>query len=457
MIALSGDHQGVAAHSVGERRTDSSPGGSLPGAGGLSAAIRELDERSVALQPGSPLGFESAVFAPLDSAVAAARVVGLGEATHGTAEFFELKHRLFRYLVEAHGHRALGYEVGFAASLDLDRYVTTGEGSLDDLLGNLSWIQANEEVRALLEWMRIHNRGLPGAERVRFIGIDSQLDMWNLELHRQLFRERFPAISADLRPGFDILGEPGRIDYRRITRDEYDRIRSVLREMAGVVLRTSGGVDHGDRSIAIHLIEALQRSHEFLYSAYQGSNDVRDGHLAANALWIAGFLGDDAPFSVWAHNSHVGADPHFYGENGPGSMGFHLTRELGRAYFRVGTAFTRGAFVALRGDWRGKDTTAPLVCRLNDDPPVDSVNAVLGRARAERFYLQLREIPQGTSLHRFLDVERPMLGVGDFFAGETGPHYRSPERIIRALEALDVIFYFANTEGIQPLESTDAP
>ncbi len=107
-----------------------------------------------------------------------ARIVGLGEATHGTAEFFELKHRLFRYLVEVHGHRALAYEYSFAGSLAIDRFVTTGEGDIDVLLAKSSWIQANEEVRRLLMWIREHNRTLPADKHVHFIGIDSQLDMW---------------------------------------------------------------------------------------------------------------------------------------------------------------------------------------------------------------------------------------------------------------------------------------
>ena len=138
-------------------------------------------------------------------------------------------------------------------------------------------------------------------------------------------------------------------------------------------------------------------------------------------------------------------------------MGYDLTRRLGRDYFRIGTAFTRGSFVALRGDWRGRDTTAPLVCRLDEDPPTDSVNAVLDRASPERFFIRLREIPEGTPLYRFFDGERSLLGVGDFFAGEVEPHYRSPERVFRLLEAFDVIFYFGATEGIHPLESADAP
>jgi erythromycin esterase len=421
-----------------------------------ASVVRELDNELVELPPGSPLAYPATVFDPIDDLLAGARVVGLGEATHGTAEFVELKHRLFRHLVEVHGHRAIGYEFNFAASLAIDRWVTTGRGSLDDLLAGLSWIQANLEVRALLEWMRDHNRNLPEHRRVRFIGIDSQLDMWNLDLHRTFFRDRFPELARDLSGTFDELAALGSIDYRALTREEFDRIASLLETMASIVDQRTTDLSQEQQLVAAHLIEALERSHAFLFSAYQGDNNVRDSHLAENALWIADLLGDGARYSIWAHNSHIGSNPNFHGDLGPGSMGVHLTRRLGPSYVRIATAFTRGSFVAVRADWRGKDTT-PMNCRLDSDPPSDSLNAIFDRAAADRFLLNLRSIPDGSVLHHVLDDERPMLGVGDFLADDLDLHYRATDRLIRILDADDVVIYLSGTEGVHPLPEDDSP
>jgi erythromycin esterase len=421
-----------------------------------STVVGELNELLFELPPGSPLGFPASVFASLDDMLAGARVVGLGEATHGTVEFFELKHRLFRHLVEVHGHRALGYEFNFAGSLVLDRYVTTGEGSLDEILAGVSWIQANREVRALLEWMWEHNRGLAAEHRIHFVGIDSQLDMWRVSLHREIFRDRFPELEPALRTSFDELEALGKIDYRALPWSEYDRIAGLLGAMASIVDRRSTSLSREQHLVAAHLVEALERSHEFLFSAYQGDNNVRDPHLAEQALWIGELLGDGARYSIWAHNSHVGTNTHFHGDSGPGSMGVHLTRRLRKAYVRIATAFTRGSFVAVQGDWRGRDTT-PMICRLASDPPSDSINAILDRASTPRYLLNLRSIPRGSSLYRFLDAERPMLGVGDFFAGEIQPHYRGPTRITRLLDAFDAVFYFSDTKGVHPPASNGTP
>lgn len=293
-------------------------------------AVRELNDTISPLPPGSPLGFPAAVFAPIDDMLANARVVGLGEATHGTAEFFELKHRLFRHLVQVHDHQALGYEFSFAASLALDRYVMGGEGSLDELLSGLSWIQANQQVCALLEWMREHNSTQPQEHRIHFIGIDSQLDMWNLGLHRSIFRNRFPELGRELERFFDELGTLGKIDYRTLSEGDSDRIARLLAEMASTVDRRAADLPREQRLVARHLIEALQRSHEFLLSAYQGDNNVRDRHLAENALWVGELLGNDAQYSIWAHNSHIGNNPGFHGKKGPGSMGYSSLADWAR-------------------------------------------------------------------------------------------------------------------------------
>jgi len=144
---------------------------------------KEFNQSIVELPDCSPLQFPDDSFTGLDSLFSRARIIGLGEATHGTKEFFELKHRLLRYLVENYGVRALGFEYDFRfnSSLDIERFVTKGEGNLDVLIGDTYWTHRNEELRNLLSWMKEYNSGKSEQEIVHFIGIDSQLDIWDCE------------------------------------------------------------------------------------------------------------------------------------------------------------------------------------------------------------------------------------------------------------------------------------
>jgi hypothetical protein len=134
----------------------------------LNQAIRQL--------PGlSPLLFPDSVFDGLAD-WSSYDIVGLGEATHGTKEFCQFKHRMFKYLVENHGYRVLAYEYSFRNSLSINIYVLHGEGDIDSILSGESWIQNNEEVKELIRWMRSYNAGRAYGERIQFIGIDTQVD-----------------------------------------------------------------------------------------------------------------------------------------------------------------------------------------------------------------------------------------------------------------------------------------
>ncbi len=417
------------------------------------SVVAELNEQIHPLPEGSPLHYADDLFAPLADDFARARVVGLGEATHGTAEFFELKHRLFRHLVEHHGHRALGYEFSFAASLPLDRYVTGGVGSLDSLLAPCSWIQANEEVRALLQWMREVNRKRDANEKIHFLGIDSQLDMWDVSLQEALIRERCPQLFERLQPHFMELESRGRIDYRRITADDHAEIASLLDRMAEIAAAEPQQEAGADALTARHLITCLQRSHAFLYCAYQGTNDIRDLHMTEHALWIGEFLGEGGPYTLWAHDAHIGSNPHYYGEDGPGSMGERLEEVLGPSYLRIGTAFSQGSFVAVQADSLGNDTP-PMMCTLRQNPPLGSVNALLAWSAFPRYLLPLRSLPTASSLHAYLSTERPLLGVGDCYAGAPDLHYESPDRRIRLTDVFDALFHLDHTRGIRLLNDS---
>ncbi|HKC11515.1 MAG TPA: carboxypeptidase regulatory-like domain-containing protein, partial [Vicinamibacteria bacterium] len=91
---------------------------------------------------------------PLRNMIGEARVVGLGEATHGTREFTQLKHRLFEFLVREMGFTIFAVEGRMAAGFDLNAYVLTGKGNPVE---NLPAFAPNEEMLDLVDWMRAFN------------------------------------------------------------------------------------------------------------------------------------------------------------------------------------------------------------------------------------------------------------------------------------------------------------
>ncbi|MEM7315754.1 MAG: erythromycin esterase family protein, partial [Planctomycetota bacterium] len=112
----------------------------------------------------------------LDRWLTEPRVIGVGESTHGTRDFFQMKHRLLRHLVEKHGFRLFGIEASYAACLPINEYIQGG--NIDPgvaIKGQGFWTWDTEEVLALVEWMRKWNETRPASDTpLVFYGFDTQ-------------------------------------------------------------------------------------------------------------------------------------------------------------------------------------------------------------------------------------------------------------------------------------------
>src|SRR6476659_5855554 len=103
---------------------------------------------------------------PLKQVLRGVRIVGLGEETHGTREFFQLKRRLVEYLVKEAGFTVFAMELSYAASLDINEYVLNGKGDRDKALARQGlWAWDTQEVSALIEWLLQYNDTAPAEKK----------------------------------------------------------------------------------------------------------------------------------------------------------------------------------------------------------------------------------------------------------------------------------------------------
>ncbi len=110
---------------------------------------------------------------PLKAVIGDARIVALGEATHGSREFFQLKHRLLEFLATEMGFTVFSIEANLPEAYRLNDYVLEGTGDPAQLLrGMYFWTWDTEEVLAMIRWMREFNQS--GKGRVQFTGFDMQ-------------------------------------------------------------------------------------------------------------------------------------------------------------------------------------------------------------------------------------------------------------------------------------------
>jgi erythromycin esterase len=407
-----------------------------------------LNEAIRPLPPGSPREYENQLLEGL-LPWEEYSVIGLGEATHGTMDFFELKQRLFRFLAEEHGCRILAYEYSFRRSLYINDYIHHKHDSLGALFRGDLWIQDNETVRQFISWMRDYNDGRSENEQLNFIGIDNQVDALKLEEVLEQLSHYVPAMNLDTEMFPYNLPGKKEVRYEDMTASEYDAIKQAMLQMQDQVRsRVLPLEDPGwqsDGRVALELVRSLLDSHEFLYLLFSEGTNIRDRQLAENVLRIRQASGGSDPVAVWAHNAHVACNPH-YSANGSPAMGWYLRDTLKAGYLSVATSFSGGAFTAVMLDSAGNDTP-PMTCRISGDPPEESVNALLHRARYPQFTLNIRDLNTDNPLYRYLNEERPMIGVGDLYLGSPELHF-TDDRIINLVRAHDLLFYYNQTRPL---------
>lgn len=133
--------------------------------------VRQIGRAAVPLQS-VDAGAGFADLAPLDRIWQGVRVVALGEATHGTSEFFRMKHRLTEFLVTRMGFRHFAMELGERLAKPIDEYIQGERGN--NPVAGLQWPWGTREMAAMVDWMRNYNASAAPAARVHFHGIDYQ-------------------------------------------------------------------------------------------------------------------------------------------------------------------------------------------------------------------------------------------------------------------------------------------
>jgi len=146
-----------------------------PGEPAPEAAAAWIREHGIPFQSEEPAAPEDADLVALGKAADAARIVALGEATHGSHQFFRMKHRIIRDLVSRHGFKTFAMEADGAGSCAIDDHIHTGAGDPAQLIHDLVfWTWDTEEFLALVRWMRSYNESVSPEHALSFRGIDMQ-------------------------------------------------------------------------------------------------------------------------------------------------------------------------------------------------------------------------------------------------------------------------------------------
>jgi erythromycin esterase len=380
------------------------------------------------------------------------KIVGLGEATHGTREFFQMKHRIFQYLVKYYQHKAIGFEADFAESIYINNYVTGGEGNLEELMRTVmqGWSWRTVEVKELLEWMKNYNTGKPDEEKIHYFGVDPGRSTYQPDLLQDYFLRTVPALWQAASPVLELVRNLSNSDYQVMSETTYEGIKTQLESLENQLIANREQLisNSSTREYEINkqLLKTSKQAFIVLYHRNKdiGSINWRDRFMAENARWIADFFGQDTKITLWAHNGHVARDSDYIAD---GSMGYHLYETFDNLYQAVGFAFSQGSFTAWDSYQPGGNMELKTQ-QITTDPRIDSINYVFHQASHPNFVFNLDAIPVGSQWENWLSQQRSFLMIGVSFSGDPANYYQ----FIDVRGHYNWLIYFDSTNATTLLE-----
>lgn len=257
--------------------------------GKRGVAVRQLAQYIVPLATVDPEANDAELRA-FGAMVGPARMLALGEATHGTREFHLLRHRLIRWLVQHDGFRLIGIEAGWPECLALDRYIVDGKGDpAMALAGTGYWMWDVLEFRSIVDWLRTYNAALPRSQRVHLFGFDAVSPIIAIDLIWNVLEVLHPGFAHESLPLREQLGQMSPWQAPDVDDDiagftaSLDEISDHLAEARN---RIQSGPMHHQCENALRAVTILQQI-DIRRRAIDAPTgwSARDRAMAENAVW----------------------------------------------------------------------------------------------------------------------------------------------------------------------------
>lgn len=352
------------------------------------------------------------------------KIVGFGEATHGTYEFFKAKHRAFRYLVEKHGFKVFAIEADVGESILINNAVLKSDKSaiVTLMLNNMHfWTWQTNEVRDLLFWMCDYNQGKPEAEKLQYWGVDCQYNTYYPEMLKSILEAVNAPFQTTAKPFLDetkalvknrfpnYSGENFLVYLRRV-----DALTDSLTKYKSLVV---AAWSEKYFEFTLHLVDLIKQSSKIVYYGSTGNNyNYRDEFMADNTVWLNKYL-DGKKMFLWAHNFHVSRSPSW------GTQGNYIDDDIPE-YAAIGFLFSKGTFRAVAQTAPGQ--FAGLGVQVLDDEPLSgSLNDVMSRADGPVFTVKISDLQNHEEWNASFQKGIKYFQVGSVFNDKTPQDYYS--------------------------------
>ena len=389
-------------------------------------------------------------------------IVMIGEASHGTHDFYSVREALTRRLVAEKGFRIVALEADWPDALRVNRYVS-GRGadrSANEALGGFRrfpiWMWRNTVMEEFVDWMKGWNSGIGRRETAGIFGMDLYSMHTSMDAVLDYLRDVDPSAYVRARARYSCFdhfgGDPQHFGYMtssgRAEPCEGEVVTQLmeLRERYMELVLRDGEAAEDEFFYAeqnARLVVNAEQYYRSMFIGRRGSWNLRDEHMTETLAALKQHFGSDGgKMVVWAHNSHLGdARATEMSRRGEWNVGQLMRERFGSRVFNIGFSTYSGTVTAAR-NWG-----YPAECRQVRPALPGSYEALFHDTGRGDFWLDLRN---GGEAAKSLAQERLQRAIGVIYRPETerGSHYFSAS----LPQQFDAMIHLDETRALEPLE-----
>lgn len=393
---------------------------------------------------------------PIKKVLQDVRIVGLGEATHGTREFFQMKHRMIEFLIKELDFNILAMEFNYCGAENINNYILNGEGDVYSALksqGLLVW--NTEETIEMLKWLRKYNQTVSTEKKVIIKGLDircnfvgdnftiiknylSKVDPKNAEQNDSLLKI-IQKLDSELNQGINTDS----------AKTEYLKLLSSLSTRRGDFIQHSSSEEY--KSI-LQRMTVIGQNLSMNYfknddprELYYEKTRLRDYYMASNLLDLIQ-QNPNKKIIVWGHNGHISKAGPQETENIK-MLGNYLKEAFGPSYYSIGFSFDKGKFQS----FEYSDERKPLGMQeftVKDDHP-NTIDWYMSQASINPFFVNFRITKTPDFLQNFLEARLLTRSIG-------GQAIRSRVELMNVFctleDSYDGLIFINNTTRATPIK-----
>ena len=401
---------------------------------------------------------ETVDLGPLLDRIGDSRVVLIGEASHGTQEFYRMRARITRELIEEKGFTIVAVEADWPDAARIDHYVQHREYPPSEWSAFSrfpTWMWRNRDIRNFVDWLRERNAKILSPEkRAGFYGLDVYSLFVSIEAVIAYLDRVDPEAAAIARERYGCLtpwqSDPASYGRAAVT----GRIEACSEKVVAMLsdlleMHQAYALHDGERFLdAAQNARLVANAEKYYRKMYIGSHEswnLRDRHMYETLLTVLAFRGEDSKAVVWAHNSHIGdaraTDMAACGELNIGQL---CRQKFGQRAYSIGFGTDSGT-VAAASDWGG-----PMEVKKVNPSLAGSYEKLCHETGLGAFMLPLGKEQAGAARSLLLEqkLER---AIGVIYRPETERRSHYFHAVLP--HQFDEYIWFDETRAVEPIET----